>query len=198
MKTLKQYLKKTSEQSDNRMTCGRRRSASVLLTAIAAMTILGACSSSGRSDEPVTPAGLDGNEMFGQGDMEWVLENIAVFHTRTDLISPDRQAVGFLSDVREPVTILVFMGSWSVDAQIHVPALFSTMREVDNNRITLRIIGLNRRLEDRDGLAARYDITASPTFVVMHGDIEIGRVIEAPLTNPAADIVTIIRTGVGG
>jgi len=198
MTLLKKYPKKTSDSSDIGMTRSRKRSAAVLLTAITAMTVLGACSSSERGSEPVTPAGLDGNEMFGQGDMEWVLENIAVFRTRTDLISSDREAEEFLGDIREPVTILVFMGSWSVDAQIHVPALFATMQKVENNRITLRIIGLSRRLEDRDGLAVRYDITASPTFVVKHGDIEIGRIIEAPLENPAADIVTIIRTGLGG
>ncbi len=198
MKLVKKQPKKTSDLSDNGMTGNRNRSAACLLAAFAAVMVLGACSSSDQNSGPVTPAGLDGNEMFGQGDMEWVLENIAVFRTRTDLISTDREAAGYLDDLREQVTILVFMGSWNVDAQIHVPALFATMKEVENNRITLRIIGLNRRLEDRDGLASRYDVTASPTFVVLQGNIEIGRIIEAPSSNPAADIMTILRTGLGG
>lgn len=156
-----------------------------------------ACSSSA-TEEFVTPPGLDGNEMYGQADMQWVLDNIAVFRSRTDLISPDREAARFLEDLREPVTIMVYMGSWNVDAQIHVPALFSTMRQVDNKRVTLKIIGMNRRLQDRDGLAVRYDITASPTFVVLHRDIEIGRIIESPTKNAAVDIVTILRTALGG
>ena len=174
------------------------RSAAIVLSAVAVALLAGGCGASDREAGSVTPAGLDGNEMYGQGDMTWVIEHIAVFRTRTDLISPDREAVRFLNNLRQPVTIMVFMGSWNVDAQIHVPALFATMREVDNNRITLKVIGLNQRLEDRDGLAARYEITASPTFVVRHRDIEIGRIIQTPTSGAAADIVAIIRTAVDG
>jgi hypothetical protein len=187
------------DEADFGMSVRSRGFALCLLAAFIVVTVLGACSSSGGGgDEQVTPAGLDGNEMYGQADMQWVLDNISVFRTRTDLISPDRDAASYLNDLRQPITIMVFMGSWSVDAQIHVPSLFATMQEVDNDRITLRIIGLNRYFEDRDGLATRFEITASPTFVIMHRNIELGRIIEAPSTNPAADIVTILRTGLGG
>jgi len=148
--------------------------------------------------EAGTPPGLDGNEMYGQADMEWVLENISIFGTRTDLIRPDRASVTFLHDLRESITVTVFMGSWDVNAQIHVPELFAALREAENRRITVRIIGLDRRLRDRDGLAMNYGITASPTFVIEHRGIEIGRVIETPTRDAASDIMAIVQNALGG
>ncbi len=155
-----------------------------------------ACSSSA-TEEFVTPPGLDGNEMYGQSDMQWVLDNIAVFRSRTDLISSERDAVAYLRDLRKEVTILVFMGSWNVSSQIHVPALFATLQQVDNKRITVKVIGMNRRLQDRDGLAERYDITTLPTLVLEHKGIEVGRIIETPSRSIALDVITILNTSLG-
>jgi|GEM_PF-1065734 len=156
--------------------------------------LLCACSS-GTSG---TPAGMDGNIMYGQGDMEFVLDNIAVFRTRTELVRPDREAVRYLQDLRERVTILVFMGSWCVDAQMHVPVLFKALQQADNKRITVRVIGLDRRKKDRDGLSETYGIELTPTFVVEYRGREIGRIIEVPSRDAASDVVSILRRTLGG
>jgi hypothetical protein len=158
------------------------------------ITLLVACST---RRSPGTPPGLDGNEMYGQSDMEWVLENIVIFRTRTDLIRPDREAVRFLSQLRERITIKVFMGTWSVDAQIHAPELFSALQETGNRRVTVEVIGLDRRCRDRDGLSLTYGIVAPFTLVVEQNGIELGRVIETPVRDAASDVVAILQTSLG-
>jgi thiol-disulfide isomerase/thioredoxin len=154
--------------------------------------LLAACSSRAPVPEG-TPPGLDGLVMYGQSDMDWVLEHVTIFQTRYDLVQAPPEAVTFLQKVREPVTIKVFMGTWCPDAQRHVPVLFRALKEADNPRIELRVIGMDRRKQDRDGLVDRYQIELTPTFVVESRGRELGRVIETPQIDAASDIVTILR-----
>lgn len=149
------------------------------------------------TEEQITPPSLDGNVMYGQSDMQWVLDNISVFRTRTELISPQRETVRYLRDLRKSIVIKVFMGSWSVGAQIYVPELFKALLEADNKRIEVQVIGLDQRLMDRDGLAEKYEITVSPTFIVEYRGLEMGRIVEEPAGDPASDIVYILRNSMG-
>ncbi|MFC1628295.1 TlpA family protein disulfide reductase [Gemmatimonadota bacterium] len=173
-----------------------RHTIAISLSALAVVLFAVSCGSSDQEGS-VTPAGLDGIEMFGQGDMQWVLDNIAIFRSRTALISSEREAVTYLRDLRKEITILIFMGSWNVSSQIHVPALFATLQQVDNKRITVKIIGMDRRLQDRDRVAERYDVSTLPTFVLEHKGIEVGRIIETPSRSIALDVITILRTSLG-
>ncbi len=137
---------------------------------------------------------MDGNIMYGQGDMEFVLENIAIFRTRTELIRPDPKTVRYLRDLKDRISIIVFMGSWCVDAQIHVPVLFKALLESANDRISVRVIGLDRRKKDRDGLTVEYGIEYTPTIVVEYKGREIGRIIEVPSVDMASDVVSILQS----
>ena len=144
-------------------------------------------------EAPGTAARMDGNIMYGQSGMGFVLDNIAVFRTRTELVSSDPNAVEYLKNLRERITIKIFMGSWCVDAQLHVPVLFKALQKADNDRITIQVIGLDRRKKDLDGLTEIYDIDFTPTFVVEHKGREIGRIIETPSKDAASDVVAILR-----
>ena len=62
-----------------------------------------------------------------------------------------------------------------------------------NDRITVQVIGLDRRKKDLDGLTEIYDIDFTPTFVVEHKGLEIGRIIETPSKDAASDVVAILR-----
>jgi len=144
-------------------------------------------------EAPGTPALMDGNIMYGQSGMAFVLDNIAVFRTRTELIRSEPDAVEYLKELREKITIKIFMGSWCVDAQLHVPVLFKALQEADNDRITVLVIGLDRRKMDLDGLTQTYSIDFTPTFVVEHKGREIGRIIETPSKDAASDVVAILQ-----
>jgi hypothetical protein len=170
----------------------RSRHAAALIPLVLALLI--ACS---KDEEQITPPSLDGNVMYGQSDMQWVLDNIAVFRTRTDLISPDREAVRYLRDLRKSIVIKVFMGSWNIASQIYVPELFKALLEAENRRIEVQVIGLDQRLMDRDGLVEKYDISVSPTFVVEYRGLELGRIVEEPAGDPASDIVDILESSLG-
>jgi len=160
---------------------------------LAGLLLTTACSKSA-DRQPGTPPGLDGLVMYGQSDMAWVLEHVTVFRTRTDLVSVPEETVTYLRDLAKPVTILVFMGTWCEDAQRHVPVLFRALREAANPRIVVRVIALDRSKRYRDGLVESYPVAFSPTFVLEHQGLELGRVIETPQQDAASDIVAILRS----
>ncbi len=140
---------------------------------------------------------MDGNIMYGQSGMEYVLENVTVFATRTGLVQAPPEAVTYLKALREPVTIKLFMGTWCSDSQLHVPVLFKALQQADNHRIDLRVIAMDRRKQDLDGLVEEYEVAYSPTFVVEVDGIEIGRVVETPLIDAATDVMQIIQARKG-
>jgi hypothetical protein len=90
------------------------------------------------------------------------------------------------------------MGTWCRDSQIHVPVLFKALQQADNDRIDLRVIAMDRRKQDLDGLVDTYEVEFSPTFVVEMDGMEVGRVVETPLVDAATDIVGILKSQLGG
>jgi hypothetical protein len=165
--------------------------------ALSAVFVLVACSSGSSRDRGGTPAGIEAGIMYGQSGIDFVIENFTVFRTRTESAMVSPEAVGFLRDLREPVTIKVFLGTWCRDAELHVPVLFKALQRADNSRITVRVIAMDRRKQDRDGLVDQYQIGYTPTFVVEHDGLEIGRVVETPIADAAQDIVAILRNNLG-
>jgi hypothetical protein len=129
--------------------------------------------------------------------MDFVLENFAVFRNRTESASVSAEAVRFLRDLRERVTVKVFLGTWCRDAELHVPVFFKALQRADNDRIKVQVIAMDRRKRDRDGLVDRYQIAYTPTFVVEHDGFEIGRIVETPTADAAQDIVAILRNNLG-
>ncbi len=165
--------------------------------AMSALLVLVACSSGSSRDKGGTPPGIEAGIMYGQSGIDFVLENFPVFRTRTELVTASPEAVLYLRDLKEKVTIKIFLGTWCQDAQIHVPVLFKALQRADNDRITVRIIAMDQRKLDRDGLVDQYQVAYTPTFVVEHDGFEIGRVVETPIDNAAQDIVAILRNNLG-
>ena len=155
----------------------------------------------GCSSEPAlrrSPPVVDGGILYGIADQTFLLQRFPVFRDRTALVIPDPEAVGYLRGLRRPITLTLFMGTWDLDAQTHVPLLLKALQEAVNRYLEVDIVGLNRRLEDRDGWTEHYQVTHSPTVMVESGGLEIGRVVGEPLIDLAADVAAIIRTGLGG
>lgn len=141
-----------------------------------------------------SPPGITDGDLHGVADMAYVVEHFPVFATRTELVSVPEETVSYLEELRRPIHLILFLGTWCHDAQVHVPHLFKALRRADNRRISMQVVGMDRRKEDRDGFCADYDIAYSPTLVVLHEGRELGRVVEVPVEDMATDLVSILRS----
>ncbi len=78
-------------------------------------------------------------------------------------------------------------------ARASVPPVMSTLKEVNNPRIKVKMIALSRTKDDGVGLAESLKVRRVPTFVVTRNGKEVARFIEFSRTDFFIDdILTVL------
>ncbi len=165
----------------------------LILAVAASLSSCGGGGGAGGGALEGTPPGVHDGILHGIAGMDYVTGHFPVFASRTELVSVPRASVEYLEGLRVPIRLKLFMGTWCHDSQMYVPHLFKALQQADNRRISLQIVGMDRRKQDRDGLCAQYDIAFSPTLVVEREGLELGRIVEVPVDDMATDLVAILR-----
>lgn len=105
----------------------------------------------------------------------------------------DTAAITPLKGIKEPTEIVVIIGTWCPDCHRETPRFIRIMEEVNNPNIKVTFIGVDRKKQDPEGLAAQYEFTRIPTFIVMQKGEEVGRIIERPETSLEIDLAKILN-----
>ncbi|MBS1624145.1 MAG: thioredoxin family protein [Bacteroidetes bacterium] len=88
--------------------------------------------------------------------------------------------------------IEIFGGTWCDDTQQLLPRFYKVADAagITDAHITLHLVGRDKTT--KDGSAARFKITNVPTFIVLKGDKEIGRITETTRHSIEADLAEIL------
>lgn len=124
----------------------------------------------------------------GAVSKQTLLENYQSFaqnYAEHQLSVEDSQAIAQLPD---ELTIKVFFGTWCHDSEREVPRLLKAFNEKSNR---IELIALDYNKSEPQGGAEKAKIKFTPTFVVYHNNIEIGRIIERPEDSLAEDILQL-------
>ncbi|ABM23360.1 MULTISPECIES: thioredoxin family protein [Shewanella] len=105
----------------------------------------------------------------------------------------DTAAIAPLKNIKEPTEIIVIIGTWCPDCHRETPRFIRIMEEVANPNIKVTYIGVDRTKKDPEGLAAKYEFTRIPTFIIQQQGKEIGRIIERPTTSLEKDLAEILK-----
>ena len=105
----------------------------------------------------------------------------------------DTAAITPLKSVTEPTEIIVIIGTWCPDCHRETPRFIRIMEEVANPNIKVTYIGVDRSKKDPQGLAAKYEFTRIPTFIVLQQGKEIGRIVERPTVSLEKDLAEIVK-----
>ncbi|MCG9695447.1 thioredoxin family protein [Shewanella sp. Isolate11] len=119
-------------------------------------------------------------------ELDWFDESYNAYEVDTAAIEP-------LKSVTEATEIVVIIGTWCPDCHRETPRFIRIMEAVNNPNIKITYIGVDRKKQDPEGLAAKYDFTRIPTFIVMQKGEEIGRIVERPQTSLEVDLVKILK-----
>jgi len=126
---------------------------------------------------------LTQQQLFGQSQ-EYQLEK--------DRYLPDTESREKLKTLIADVQLIIFLGTWCPDSRREVPRFLKIMELIKNPHITFKLFGLDRSKRDPDGLAEKYKIEFVPTFIVLHNEVEIGRIVETPIVSIEQDLVEIV------
>jgi hypothetical protein len=70
-----------------------------------------------------------------------------------------------------------------------------TLAEAENPNVRVRIFGVDREKRDPNGLAEAYRIERVPTFMILRGGQELGRMVETPAVTFAQDLLRLLEEG---
>ena len=97
-----------------------------------------------------------------------------------------------ISSMMTDISILCFAGTWCTDTHKELPHLIKIMDVGKINFEKITFIGIDRQKLSPRGETAPWNITASPTFIFLKNDQEIGRIVESPKKTLEEDIVEIL------
>ncbi|MCG3120127.1 MAG: hypothetical protein ALAOOOJD_02752 [bacterium] len=121
---------------------------------------------------------------------------------------PAENAVQLLRCYEEPVTVLIFFGSWCSDSKREVPHFYTTLKLADNKNFSAQLFGLDRTKKDAHGFVEAFKIDKVPTFIFLRGarewaanghavtaqtQGELGRITEEPSISLEQDWVNILK-----
>lgn len=130
--------------------------------------------------------------LTGWLNQQQIFDPLPEFRLEKEKYQPDTESVEILKKTTADVQIIVFLGTWCSDSKREVPRFLKIMELVQNPTITFKLLGLDRSKRDVEGLAEQYQVEYVPTFVVLHDEKEIGRIVETPTVGLEQDLVEIL------
>lgn len=109
--------------------------------------------------------------------------------------TPDAKVIAALSKVQSPTVIKVFFGTWCSYCKHYLPQLMKTVEASHNPAFHIEFIGVSEDQSEPADLLGKYDVSLTPTFVVLQNGEELGRFEEEPLVSVEADLARILKVG---
>lgn len=133
--------------------------------------------------------------IIGVVEVEQIIEDDPLFGIHAERYKPDEQAVEFLTTYTDTTEIYVFFGNWCRESKKYLPGLVKTLRMANAPNIKTTYIGVDEQKKLPELFLYMYDIRYIPSVVVIKGNEEIGRIIEAPRSLIELHLVEILKKG---
>jgi thiol-disulfide isomerase/thioredoxin len=103
------------------------------------------------------------------------------------------EAVNKLTAVsKDNLTIKILMGTWCPDSRREVPRFMRILDLLKFPAEKVTFIGVDNAKLSPVGEYDKLDIQRVPTFIIYKNNIEVGRIIENPVTSLEQDMVNIL------
>jgi len=117
-----------------------------------------------------------------------LLANHSEFKESYQDFTPSEKHIALLRQVNKPIKIIGLFGTWCHDSEREVPRIIKLIEQANNPNISLELIAVNTKKQAQSRFLLKY----TPTFITFSGEQELGRIVERPADNLAADIVNML------
>ncbi len=156
-----------------------------------------------RVDGPVYFFALDGKPVLirshpgqvGEMTIEDLWQTVPVWRSIMDGYTPNTGAVASLKSNTDAAKVTLVYGTWCPDSKNYVPRLLKALRSAGNNRIELKLVGVNNQFREPVASVQPLAITNVPTVIVERSGREIGRVVETPAAATIEEDLAAILAG---
>ncbi len=133
-----------------------------------------------------------GEMLVGELSKKDLYTQCPVFKENAEDYVPDQKAVAAIKGIKDPVSIIMFLGTWCGDSQRESPKLLNMLDAAKNSKISLTMYGVDTKKDEGGGLAKKYSIERVPTIIFLKGGKELGRIVENPKDTIEADSLAIL------
>lgn len=127
--------------------------------------------------------------MVGPVNYGDILEQFPEWRDSHDEADINKRITNELRQIKKPLTIQCFLGTWCSDSYSGVPPFMKAIQKSQNPNIKIELIALDRRRDDPDHLGPKNGIELVPTFIVKRDGMELFRMVELPHTTFAEDMI---------
>ncbi|OGD26649.1 MAG: hypothetical protein A2Y56_07220 [Candidatus Aminicenantes bacterium RBG_13_63_10] len=131
-------------------------------------------------------------ELLGDLTREDILSALPDWQAVAAEYQPDPAAIARLKTLSVPLEIKVYLGTWCSDSKAHVSELFKVLDLAANPLLIASYIGIPRDRSRREEYYRGESIDRLPTFIVLLGGTEKGRIVEIPTLSLERDLVAIL------
>lgn len=109
-----------------------------------------------------------------------------------DWYEPAEAAMKKINEAGE-LEFITFHGPWCKDCQYNIPVFNKIMTYVKNDKIKVTVANVDKATrKDSAGLCEKYDVKKVPSWVILRGGKEIGRIIENFKTSFDEDVAAML------
>jgi thiol-disulfide isomerase/thioredoxin len=131
----------------------------------------------------------------GELTMEKLWETVPVWRSVMKNYEPDANAVEAIKAIDKETSITLAFGTWCPDSKNYVPRLIKALRAAANDKIQIKLIGIDNQFHEPVAVVQPRRITNVPTVIVERGGREIGRIVETPASKTMEEDLAAILAG---
>jgi thiol-disulfide isomerase/thioredoxin len=156
-----------------------------------------------RIDGPVYFFAIDGKPILirahpgltGEMSMDKLWETVPVWRSVMEGYQPNASAVAALKANKTDAKVTLVYGTWCPDSKNYVPRLVKALRAAGNDKIQVKLIGVDNQFREPVDTVQPRRITNVPTVIVEREGREVGRVIETPAAATIEEDLAAILSG---
>jgi len=104
----------------------------------------------------------------------------------------DVRSIRLLQPAAQNFEVIIVLGIWCGDSRLQVPRFYKVLDEIGIPEDQITLISVNEMKKAAPGLIEELEIERVPTFIIMDGNKEIGRIVESPVKTLEEDLVEIV------
>jgi len=104
----------------------------------------------------------------------------------------DARSIRVLQPAAQNIEVIIVMVIWCGDSRLQVPPFYKVLDEIGIAEEQITLISVNEMKKAASGLIDELNIERVPTFIIMDGNKEMGRIVESPVKTLEEDLVEIV------
>ncbi len=100
------------------------------------------------------------------------------FNDNYKFVQPDNDAINAFAKNKDKFEVVVFGGTWCEDTQNLLPLFYKLTDKSNFPANKIYLIGVDREKTTIHQLHKKFEVTHVPTFIILHNEKEVGRVVE--------------------